>query len=58
MPNIPKKLSSTSFRNAVIDCWKFRIENDEKVKKSSCKNAIENDVKRQVVEEPRSMNAR
>ncbi|XP_070493831.1 uncharacterized protein [Chironomus tepperi] len=32
MPQIPQKLSSTSFRNAVIDYWKYRIENDEKVK--------------------------
>ncbi|KAG5670185.1 hypothetical protein PVAND_000465 [Polypedilum vanderplanki] len=32
MPSIPQKLSSTSFRNAVIDYWKFRIENDEKLK--------------------------
>ena len=32
MPSIPRKLSSTSFRNAVIDYWKYRIENDEKVK--------------------------
>jgi hypothetical protein len=32
MPNIPRKLSSISFKNAVIDYWKYRIENAEKVK--------------------------
>lgn len=31
MPQIPQKLSSMSFRNAVIDYWKHRIENEEKV---------------------------
>jgi hypothetical protein len=39
MPNIPQKLSSSSFQNAVIDYWRYRIENDEKV---SCKNAESN----------------
>lgn len=31
MPNVPRKLSSISFKNAVIDYWKLRIENVEKV---------------------------
>lgn len=31
MPNIPRKLSSISFKNAVIDYWKYRIESIEKV---------------------------
>lgn len=31
MPNIPRKLSSISFRNAVIDYWKYRIEYSEQV---------------------------
>lgn len=31
IPNIPRKLSSISFKNAVIDYWKYRIENAEKV---------------------------
>ena len=31
MLQMPQKLSSTSFRNAVIDYWKYRIEHDEKV---------------------------
>lgn len=31
MPNVPRKLSSISFKNAVIDYWKYRIEHSEKV---------------------------
>jgi len=31
MPEMPKKLSSASFKNAIIDYWKYRIENIEKV---------------------------
>lgn len=59
MPNIPQKLSSTSFRNAVIDYWKYRIENDEKVHRDvvKCRNFLPfmlslnllSDVVRQVV---------
>ena len=37
MPNIPKKLSSSSFKNAVIDYWKYRIENTEKVSEMAVK---------------------
>lgn len=32
MPNIPRKLSSITFKNAVIDYWNYRIENVEKVR--------------------------
>jgi hypothetical protein len=31
MQNVPQKLSSISFKNAVIDYWKHRIENTEQV---------------------------
>lgn len=41
MPNVPRKLSSISFKNAVIDYWKYRIEHTEKVifvEMNFCKN--------------------
>lgn len=41
MPNVPRKLSSISFKNAVIDYWKYRIEHSEKVifvEMNFCKN--------------------
>lgn len=36
MPSVPRQLSSISFKNAVIDYWKYRIENFEKVIASLC----------------------
>lgn len=35
MPNLPRKLSSISFKNAIIDYWKYRIENSQQVRSNN-----------------------
>ncbi|CAO1422762.1 unnamed protein product [Diamesa serratosioi] len=42
MPNLPRKLSSISFKNAIIDYWKYRIENSQQdIFKGSKSNSVD-----------------